>query len=149
MYSYNRSEDLFIDYLGEDVSLSTFLNLLLDNLPSSLSSKRKLYSNENSTLLLFLNGHGGDGFFKFRVPSLEIINCRKEKELNSHILWNVLFQMFKMKRYGQVMIMIDTCQASSLIPKDLPPNSIFLASSSVGEESYSHGFDYHVLSVSF
>ncbi len=57
--------------------------------------------------------------------------------------------MFKMKRYGQVMIMIDTCQASSLIPKDLPPNSIFLASSSVGEESYSHGFDYHVLSVSF
>ena len=73
------SEDLFIDYLGEDVSLSTFLNLLLDNLPSSLSSKRKLYSNENSTLLLFLNGHGGDGFFKFRVPSLEIINCRKEK----------------------------------------------------------------------
>ncbi|KAK8800341.1 hypothetical protein WA171_004974, partial [Blastocystis sp. BT1] len=127
------SEDLFIDYLGEDVSLSTFLNLLLDNLPSSLSSKRKLYSNENSTLLLFLNGHGGDGFFKFR----------EREELNSHILWNVLFQMFKMKRYGQVMIMIDTCQASSLIPKDLPPNSIFLASSSVGEESYSHGFDYH------
>lgn len=49
-----------------------------------------------------------------------------------------------MKRYGQVMIMIDTCQASSLIPKTLPPYSSFIASSSIGEESYSHGFDYNV-----
>ena len=79
LYSHHRSNDLFIDYLGEDVSLSTFLNLLLGNLPSSLSSKRKLYSNENSTLLLFLNGHGGDDFFKFRVYSFDIFNPRKEK----------------------------------------------------------------------
>lgn len=42
------------------------------------------------------------------------------------------------------MILIDTCQASSLIPDNLPPYSSFLVSSSVGEESYSHGFDYHV-----
>ena len=65
--SHYRSNEVFIDYLGEDVSLSTFLNLLLDDLPSSVSSKRRLHSNENSTLLLFLNGHGGDDFFKFRV----------------------------------------------------------------------------------
>ena len=85
LYSHHRSNDLFIDYLGEDVSLSTFLNLLLGNLPSSLSSKRKLYSNENSTLLLFLNGHGGDDFFKFRVYSFDIFNPRKEKS------WIVIF----------------------------------------------------------
>ena len=46
-----------------------------------------------------------------------------------------------MRRYQRVLVMIDTCQAATLIPTRLPPYSSFLASSSLGEESYSYGFD--------
>ena len=43
-----------------------------------------------------------------------------------------------------MLVVVDTCQAASLIPQKLPPSSAFLASSSLGEESYSLGFDLHV-----
>ena len=46
-----------------------------------------------------------------------------------------------MQRYQRVIVMVDTCQAATLLPDYLPPHSSFLASSSLGEESYSYGFD--------
>lgn len=52
--------------------------------------------------------------------------------------------MFRRGRYGKVLVMIDTCQAASLIPPLLPPFSSFLASSRSGEESFSFGFDLNV-----
>ena len=52
--------------------------------------------------------------------------------------------MFRKGRYGKVLVMIDTCQAASLIPPLLPPFSSFLASSRSGEESFSFGFDLNV-----
>lgn len=64
--------------------------------------------------------------------------------MNSHILFNVMTKMYREGRYGRMLVVIDTCQAASLIPRKLPPSSAFLASSSLGEESYSLGFDLHV-----
>ena len=52
--------------------------------------------------------------------------------------------MFRKGRYGKVLVIIDTCQAASLIPPLLPPFSSFLASSRTGEESFSFGFDLNV-----
>ncbi|KAK8802347.1 hypothetical protein WA588_005318, partial [Blastocystis sp. NMH] len=112
-----------VAYSGEDASLSAFIRLLLDQLPPSVSNPRRLRTNHMSQLLLFLNGHGGDHFFKFQG----------REELNDHILSNLLSRMYQMRRYQRVLVMIDTCQAATLIPKRLPPHSSFLASSSLGE----------------
>ena len=62
-------EGVFIDYSNRDVSLRTFVDVLLDHLPTTISPKRHLRSDGNSTVLVFLNGHGGDNFLKFQVQS--------------------------------------------------------------------------------
>ena len=63
----HRAENTTVAYSGEDASLSSFIRLLLDQLPPSVSNPRRLRTNHMSQLLLFLNGHGGDHFFKFQV----------------------------------------------------------------------------------
>ena len=57
-----RTENVFVAYSHDDVSLETFLRVLFNDLPSSISTRRRLNSNKNSTLLIFLNGHGGENF---------------------------------------------------------------------------------------
>lgn len=139
--SIHRAENTTVAYSGEDASLSAFIRLLLDQLPPSVSNPRRLRTNNMSQLLLFLNGHGGDHFFKFQVNDHQTLIPQGREELNDHILSNLLSRMYQMRRYQRVLVMIDTCQAATLIPKRLPPHSSFLASSSLGEESYSYGFD--------
>ena len=63
----HRAENVTVAFSGEDVSLSVFIRLLLDQLPPSVSNSRRLRTNHMSQLLLFLDGHGGDHFFKFQV----------------------------------------------------------------------------------
>ena len=123
--------DTVVSYHGDDVSLDHFIGVLTNKLPSSIPAQKRLWSNSSSHLLLFLNGHGGENFFKIR----------EREEITRDILFNVLNDMYAQGRYGRVLVIIDTCQASSLIPKQLPPQSVFLVSSKVGEESYSYGHD--------
>ena len=69
-----RMENTFVAYSHDDVSLAIFLKVLLNDLPSSVSTRRRLNSNKNSTLLIFLNGHGGENFIKFQVMDFSMVN---------------------------------------------------------------------------
>ena len=54
----NRTE---IDYRGSDVTVQNFLDSILGFAPKSLQSL-----NEESNLLIYFTGHGGNQFFKFQ-----------------------------------------------------------------------------------
>lgn len=67
------------------------------------------------------------------------------------MLQSALEDAYALGRFGECLVLIDTCQAATLIPsvravipielQKPPPHCSFLASSSFGEESYSYGFD--------
>lgn len=62
----NIYQDVEIDYRGPETNVKNLLSVLTglhaDNTPAS----KRLSSDKNSTVLVYLTGHGGDGFLKFQ-----------------------------------------------------------------------------------
>lgn len=57
-----------VDYRGSEVTVESFLRVLSGfHFPGTPASK-KLLSDANSRILIYLTGHGGDKFLKFQVP---------------------------------------------------------------------------------
>jgi len=81
--------------------------------------------------LIYMTGHGGDGFLKFQ-DSEEITNVE---------LADAFEQMWQKKKYNEIFFMVDTCQAASMYDKFYSPNILAVASSLVGEDSLSHHVD--------
>ena len=96
-------------------------------MPESITRNKILNTNENSNILIYLTGHGGENFMKFR----------NVEEVSSHDLSNALNQMWKQKRYKEILFVSDTCQAASMFSLLKSPNIYGIASSKTGESSYS------------
>jgi phosphatidylinositol glycan class K len=124
---YNASAE--IDYRGADVTVQTFLNVLLGI--ETPSSPRVLETDAESNVLIYLTGHGGDLFFKFQ----------DEEELTAQDIANLLDEMHIRQRYKRVLFLADTCQAFTLADKIKAPNVVALGSSLRGENAYAHHSD--------
>ena len=74
-----------------------------------------------------MTGHGGDNFMKFR----------NIEEMSANDLSSAFDQMWLQRRYKEILFIIDTCQASSMFSLFKAPNIYSIASSKVGESSYS------------
>ena len=74
-----------------------------------------------------MTGHGGENFLKFR----------NVEEVSAQDLSGTFEQMWRNKRYKEILFVIDTCQAASMISMFNSPNIYGIASSIVGESSYS------------
>lgn len=61
---------------------------------------------EGSNLFIYITGHGGDQFFKFR----------DREELTMKAFRMALDEMQWRKRYGKVLFITDTCQAFTIAP---------------------------------
>eukprot|EP00116_Pleurobrachia_bachei_P013585 sb/3473847/ len=83
---------------------------------------------------LIYHGHGGDGFLKFQDT----------EEMNAMELSDVFQQMHEKKRYNELLFMIDTCQAGSMVLPIKSPNIIGVGSSTVGQDSLSHHGDHEI-----
>ena len=138
-------EDIEVDYRGDEVTPANVLRVLLDahyynseedesdddgsvllNLPNS----KRLRTDENSNVLFYLTGHGGDEFLKFQ----------DQKEITSMDLQNAFTKMREMKRYNELLFVVDTCQAGTMFKRfNGLRNIIAVASSMKGENSYAHG----------
>jgi phosphatidylinositol glycan class K len=57
---------------------------------------------------------------------------------------DVIEQMSEKRRFNEMLLMVDTCQAGSLFKQIYSPNVICAGSSMVGENSYSHHSDYDI-----
>jgi glycosylphosphatidylinositol transamidase (GPIT) subunit GPI8 len=112
-----------VDYRGEEVRVELLSEIFTP--PSSSSFlKPSLRSGENSHVLLYLTGHGGDGFFKFQDI----------QELEALFFAQLIASLEG--RFAKLLILLDTCQAATMGSYITTPGVFFLGSSKQGENSY-------------
>ncbi|KAH1034370.1 hypothetical protein GLYMA_20G034600v4 [Glycine max] len=123
-----------VDYRGYEVTVENFLRVLTGRHETSVPRSKSLLSDEGSHILLYMTGHGGDEFLKFQ----------DSEELQSHDLADVVKQMKEKHRFKELLIMVDTCQASTLFCQLHSPGVLAIGSSMKGENSYSPHLDSDV-----
>jgi GPI-anchor transamidase subunit K len=124
-------DDVQIDYGGNDCNTENFLRLLSNRHEIGTPLNQQLLSGPNSKILIYLTGHGGDSFLKFH----------DQQELSSSDLSTVFNDMYIKKRYKEILLIIDTCQASTLfngIKSISIPNISYISSSNLNENSYAY-----------
>jgi phosphatidylinositol glycan class K len=124
-------DDVEVDYRGYEVTVENFIRVLTGRLPASTPRSKRLLSDNRSNILVYMTGHGGDGFLKFQ-DSEEISNLE---------LADAFEQMWQKQRYHEVFYMVDTCQAQSMFQLFYSPHILAVGSSHVGEDSLSHHVD--------
>ncbi|XP_055679928.1 putative GPI-anchor transamidase [Lutzomyia longipalpis] len=124
-------DDVEVDYRGYEVTVENFVRLLTGRNKNGTTRSKKLLTDPGSNVLIYLTGHGGDGFLKFQ----------DSEEITSQELADAIEQMWQKQRYNELFFMIDTCQAASMYEKFYSPNILAVASSLVGEDSLSHHVD--------
>ncbi len=134
-----------VDFAGADASAESLLRLLSGRRPAGAPGARALPAlgaggaGRAGALLLVLTGHGGDGYLKFH----------DRDELSYGDLAAALRDAHDAGRFGALLVVADTCQAASVaaaLRGVALPRAAVVASSAVGENSYSAGLD-EVLAV--
>ena len=120
-----------VDYRGPEVTVRTLLGLLEGRHAPGTPAHRRLDSDEHANVLLYLTGHGGDGFFKFQ----------DREELLAADLADTVATMAARGRFRELMIVLDTCQAGSMAGGLRTPGVFNVASARAGESSYSYTTD--------
>lgn len=131
----------------EQVTVENFLRVLTGRLDASVPRSKRLLSDDRSNVLVYMTGHGGDGFLKFQ----------DSEEISNHELGDAFEQMWQKRRfvtikdasliviifhslpdrYNELLFIIDTCQAASMFRTFYSPNIVATGSSSVNEDSLS------------
>ncbi|XP_010489319.1 PREDICTED: putative GPI-anchor transamidase isoform X1 [Camelina sativa] len=127
-------DNVEVDYRGYEVTVENFLRVLTGRHENAVPRSKRLLSDEGSHILLYMTGHGGDEFLKFQDA----------EELQSHDLADAVKQMKEKRRFKELMIMVDTCQAATLFNQLQSPDVLAIGSSLKGENSYSHHLDSDV-----
>ena len=115
-------DDVEVDYRGAEVTVENFIRLMTGRLSEDTPRSKRLNTDENSNIVVFMSGHGGDEFLKFQDT----------EEIGSHDMADMVEQMHRAKRYNRLLLMIDTCQASSLNFQLFSPNVVSIGSSALG-----------------
>ena len=118
--------DVVVDYRGTEVSAQSLADVLAGHVSKGRSKNQVLASDNESNVLLYLTGHGGDQFLKFHDGD----------EFSSFNLGNTLREMHLRGRYKELLLVADTCQAASLADHITAPGVLILTSSLRGENSY-------------
>jgi phosphatidylinositol glycan class K len=145
----SEAEDLMknvqVDYSGTDVTVDAFLRVLLGrHLPGEDRCQARNNPNqhqrslpkldEQTNILIYLTGHGGDNFFKFQDG----------EELMSHDIAYTLSQMYELRMYNEILFISDTCQAFTMADVIDVPNVYSVGSSLKGQNSYASHSDLDV-----
>ncbi|KAK9898650.1 hypothetical protein P389DRAFT_185161 [Cystobasidium minutum MCA 4210] len=124
-------DSIEVDYRNYEVSVESFIRLLTGRTSPDTPVSKRLDSNENSNIFIYMTGHGGDEFLKFQ----------DQEEISAYDIADAFQQMYTQKRYKEIFFMADTCQANTLYSKFYSPGILATASSGKGENSYSHHSD--------
>jgi phosphatidylinositol glycan class K len=127
-------DNIKVDYRGYEVTVENFIRLLTDRWPKEQPKSKRLLTDENSNIFIYLTGHGGEDFLKFQDA----------EEISSYDIADAFSQMYEKKRYNEIFFMIDTCQANTMYSKFYSPNVISVGSSALHESSYSHHSDVEI-----
>src|SRR3989338_8300806 len=96
--------DIQVDYRGYEVTSENFLRLLSGRTLPGTPLSKQLPTDGRSNILIYMSGHGGDGFIKFQ----------DSEEVCDDDLADVFQQMWETRRYREIMFIVDTCQATTL-----------------------------------
>ncbi|XP_031107673.1 putative GPI-anchor transamidase [Ipomoea triloba] len=127
-------DNVEVDYRGYEVTVENFFRVLTGRHEAAVPRSKRLLSDEGSHILVYMTGHGGDEFLKFQDA----------EELQSHDLADAVKQMKEKRRFKELLIMVDTCQAATLFSQLHSPGVLAIGSSKKGENSYSHHLDSDV-----
>ncbi|CAB4253791.1 similar to Saccharomyces cerevisiae YDR331W GPI8 ER membrane glycoprotein subunit of the glycosylphosphatidylinositol transamidase complex [Maudiozyma barnettii] len=127
-------DNVEVDYRGYEVTVENFIRLLTDRWSEDQPKSKRLLTDENSNILVYMTGHGGDDFLKFQDA----------EEIASEDIADAFAQMYEKKRYNEIFFMIDTCQANTMYSKFYSPNILAVGSSRFEESSYSHHSDVEI-----
>ncbi|SCU91717.1 LADA_0F11606g1_1 [Lachancea dasiensis] len=127
-------ESVEVDYKGYEVTVENFIRLLTDRWSEEQPKSKRLLTDENSNIFIYMTGHGGADFLKFQDA----------EEISSHDIADAFAQMHEKKRYNEIFFMIDTCQANTMYSQFYSPNVLAVGSSRLDESSYSHHSDVEV-----
>lgn len=123
-----------VDYRGYEVTVENFIRLLTDRWDENQPRSKRLLTDENSNIFIYLTGHGGNEFLKFQDA----------EEISAYDIANAFEQMYEKKRYNEIFFMIDTCQANTMYEHFYSPNILSVGSSAIEESSYSHHSDMDI-----
>ncbi|ODV63510.1 GPI-anchor transamidase ASCRUDRAFT_23536, partial [Ascoidea rubescens DSM 1968] len=127
-------DNIQVDYRGYEVTVENFIRLLTDRWGPEYPRSKRLLTDENSNVFVYMTGHGGDEFLKFQDA----------EEISSYDIADAFQQMFQKKRYNEILFMIDTCQANTMYSRFYSPNILAVGSSELDESSYSHHSDVEI-----
>mmetsp|Transcript_712 Transcript_712/g.2112 ORF Transcript_712/g.2112 Transcript_712/m.2112 type:complete len:478 (-) Transcript_712:356-1789(-) len=127
-------EEVEVDYRGYEVTVDSFLDVLTGRHQLAVPISKRLKSDSDSNVLVYLTGHGGDDFLKFQ----------DQEEMMGGDLSNAIAQMWEARRYRRLLLFVETCEAETLTTGITSPNVITIATSKLGEKSYSHHTDLDV-----
>lgn len=135
----NRAIDLYgdnieVDYRGYEVTVENFIRLLTDRWDPDTPRSKRLLTDSQSNIFIYMTGHGGNEFLKFQDA----------EEIGAVDIADAFEQMWEKKRYNEIFFMIDTCQANTMYSKFYSPNVLAVGSSAIEENSYSHHADLDV-----
>jgi len=120
--------DIEVDYRGLEVTGNNFIRLLTDRLEENAPRSKRLDTNENSNILIYLTGHGGEGFLKFQDT----------EEVSDQDFADAIHEMKEKKRFNEMLFIADTCHAESLLLKVNTPGVLGISSARVDQDSYSY-----------
>ncbi|KAL8270652.1 hypothetical protein Esti_005398 [Eimeria stiedai] len=117
-----------VDFAGDDVTVGALVSVLGGLQGPLTPAHQRLRSSSSSTLLVFLSGHGGDEFFKF--SDWEVLLQQQLAE--------TLDLMHALRRFKNMLIIAETCQAATMLSGVRTPHVLRVSSSLKGESSYSY-----------
>lgn len=82
-------DDVEVDYRGYEVTVENFVRLLTGRTQTGTPRSKKLLTDPGSNILIYLTGHGGDGFLKFQ----------DSEEITNHELADAFEQMWQKQRF--------------------------------------------------
>ncbi|KAJ8693951.1 glycosylphosphatidylinositol anchor biosynthesis, variant 2 [Pleurotus ostreatus] len=120
-------DNIEVDYRGNEVTVENFIRVLTGRVAPSMPRSKRLLTDANSNIFVYMTGHGGNEFLKFQ----------DNEEISAFDIADAFEQMYQKKRYNEIFFMIDTCQANTMYSKFYSPNVLATGSSVLGENSYS------------
>ncbi|KHJ96902.1 peptidase C13 family protein, partial [Oesophagostomum dentatum] len=123
--------DVEVDYRGEEVTVENFIRLLTGRHHPATPRSKRLLTDHQSNVLIYLTGHGGDSFLKFQDA----------EELTNVDLAYAIQTMYEDNRYNEVFLIADTCRSASMYEWVSSPGVLSTSSSLTHEESYSYDVD--------
>jgi GPI-anchor transamidase subunit K len=132
-----NADDIEVDYRDTDITSTTLLNLFRGRSDANLSQSKKLLSDSDSIVTVYISSHGGEGFVK--IQDTDII---QGEDMN-----DALNEMHNKKRYSrnarykEMLFVLDTCKSFSFTLLFDAPNIHVVSSTDIHENAVSLQYD--------